>query len=77
MSDSRKVALQVVGSVVFVLGLLLFLIETRSTGESLETFKLILSPNALSIVGAAVAVLALAELVFLHFWERHRTTKHP
>ena len=76
MSDSKRTALQIVGSIVFVLGLLLFLAGTRSSGESLETFKLILSPNTASIVGAVAAVLAAAELVSLHFWGRKRTTKH-
>ena len=78
MSDSRKAALRIVGSVVFVLGLLLFLAETRSTGESLETFKLFVSSDVASIVGGAVAMLAAAELIFLYFWGRKKTTtKHP
>ncbi len=77
MSDSKRAGLQIAGSIVFVLGLLLFLDETRSTGESLETFKLVLSSGAVSIVGAGLALLAAAELVWLHFWHRGGTTKHP
>lgn len=78
MNDSQRTALRLIGSVVFVLGLLLFLIESRSTGQSLETFTLTLSPDAVSIIGAAAVGLAVVDLVFAHFWHRKRTTmKHP
>ena len=77
MSDSRKAALRIAGSVVFVLGLLLFLVETRSTGQSVENLTVVLSPGAPSIIGAAMAVFAVAELVVLHFLGRRKTTtKH-
>jgi hypothetical protein len=56
---------------------MLFFAETRSTGEALETFKLILSSNTGSIVGAGIVLLAAAELAILHFSEHKKTAKHP
>ncbi len=76
MSESTRTVLQVAAGVCFVLGLLLFLNETRSTGVAPETFKLIVSTSAASIVGGAVAVLAAAAMVLLYFLERKRTLKH-
>ncbi|MEK7250759.1 MAG: hypothetical protein AAB209_10100 [Bacteroidota bacterium] len=72
MSESKRVILRVVAFVCFVLGLMLFLFETRSTGEAPQTFKLIVSSNPLAIVGAAIAALAVATLVVLYLWERKR-----
>jgi ABC-type xylose transport system permease subunit len=76
MSESTRTVLQVTVGVCFLLGLLLFLNETRSTGEAPETFKLIVSTSAASIVGGAVAVLALVAMLVLYFLERKRTLKH-
>ena len=77
MNDTKRTTLQVVCSVALALGLMSMLAETRSTGEALETFKLILSSNAVSAVGAGVAVLAVVGFAVLHFWERKGTPKHP
>ena len=76
MSESKRVIVRVVAFVCFVLGLMLFLVETRSTGEALETFKLTVSSNPLAIVGAAIAALAVAVLVALYLWERKRHLGH-
>lgn len=78
MRDSMKEGLRIAGSALFVLGLLLFLIETRSRGVSLESFTLTLSSDAASIIGAAAALLAAAGLLILHLRDRRKTsTKHP
>ncbi len=76
MSESKRVVLRVAAFVLFILGLMLFLFETRSTGEALERFKLIVSGNPLAIVGAAIAMLAMATLVVLYLWERKRHLEH-
>jgi len=65
-----------VAFVCFVLGLMLFLFETRSTGEALERFKLIVSGDPLAIVGAAIATVAFATLTVLFLWERKRHLEH-
>ena len=77
MTESRRSGLQIAAWVCLVVGLMLFLIETRSTGEALENFKLIVSASAVSIVGASVAVLAAAALAALYFLGQKRNLKHP
>jgi uncharacterized membrane-anchored protein len=76
VSELKRVVLRVAAFAFFVLGLMLFLFETRSTGEAPETFKLIVSSNPLAVVGAALAALAIAGLVILYFWERRRHLEH-
>jgi hypothetical protein len=76
MSESKRVVLRITAFVCFVLGLMLFLFETRSTGEAPQTFKLIVSSNPLAFVGAAIAALAAAALVALYLWERKRHLEH-
>lgn len=77
MNEPKRTALRALCSVALVLGLMSLLAETRSTGEALETFKMMLSSNVISAVGAGVIVLALVGFGLLHFWERKGTTKHP
>jgi hypothetical protein len=74
MSESKRVFLRVAAFSSFVLGLMLFLFNTRSTGEAPETFKLVVSANPPAIVGAAVA--AIATLGILYLWERKRHLGH-
>ena len=76
MRDSKRVVLRVAAFACFILGLMLFLFETRSTGEAPQTFKLIVSSNPLAFIGAAIAVLAVAALVSLYLWERKRHIEH-
>jgi ABC-type xylose transport system permease subunit len=76
MSESKRVILRVAAFACFVLGLMLFLFETRSTGEAPQTFKLMVSSNPLAIVGAAVAAIAVTALVVLYLWERKRHLEH-
>ena len=76
MSESKRDGLRVTAFVCLALGVMLFLLEARSTGEAPETFKLLLSSNPLAIVGAALAILAVAALVALSLWEQKRHLKH-
>jgi hypothetical protein len=45
---------------------MLFLFETRSTGEAAERFKLLVSANPLVILGAAIPMLAVTALAVLY-----------
>ena len=77
MNDTKRTTLRVLCTVAFVLGLMSLLAETRSTGEALESFKLILSSDAVAAVGAMVAVLAVVGFVVLSLSEHKATTKRP
>ncbi len=77
MNDTKRAALHVLCAIALVFGVMSLLAETRSTGEALETFKLMISSNAVVDVGAGVTLLAVVGFVLLHFWEHKRTTKHP
>ena len=76
MTEPMRAGLQGAALLFFIAGLLLFLNETRSTGEAPETFQLILSSNPASIVGAVLAVIAAAALVLLYLSGRKGTLKH-
>jgi hypothetical protein len=76
MSESKRTWLQIAAAMCFVFGLMLFLKETRSTGEALEVFKLIVSLSTISIVGIALAVVAAAMLIVLYVGGRKETLKH-
>ena len=76
MNESRKVVLQVTASIGFVIGLIAFLIDTRSTGEALETFRLSVLSGVVPIAGAAIALLAVVFIVVLFVWEHRRVPKH-
>ena len=76
MNESKRVVLRVAAFVCFVLGLLLFLFETQSTGEAPERFRLTVSMNPLAIGGATAMFLALATLVILYLWEWKKHLRH-
>lgn len=76
MNESKRVIVRVAGFVCFVLGFILFLFETRSSGEAPQTFRLAVTSNPLAIVSAAIAGLALMVLVVLFFWERKKYLEH-
>ncbi len=76
MSESKRVVLRVAAFVCFVLGLLLFLFETQSTGEAPERFRVTVSLDSLAIGGAATMFLALATLLVLYLWEWKKALKH-
>lgn len=67
MKESTKNALGGTFVMCFVIGLLLFLTETRHTGEALERFNLIILWNTISIVGIVLGAVGLAALVILYF----------
>ncbi len=72
MNESKRIALRVVLFSCFILGLLLFLFETQSTGEAPEHFTLIVSSNPLAIIGLAAMALALLAWGSLYLWEQKK-----
>jgi len=75
--ETRRSDLQITAGACFVVGLVLFLVDARSTGQALENFRLIVSTSAVSIVGASLAALAAVALVVLYFLGRKKSLKHP
>ncbi len=76
MNESKRIVLRVVLFTCFILGLFLFLSETRSTGEAPEHFTLVVLPDPLAIGGVAIMALALVSWGSLYLWERKRHLKH-
>ncbi len=77
MNSTAKTAMRGLCSCALVLGLLALLIETRSTGEALETLKLYLLPGAFSTIAAGVSGLAIAGLAILYFSDHKGKPRHP
>lgn len=48
----------------FVTGLFLFLIQTRNSGEALETLKIALEPGPLVLIGGGLMGVSLAIIAF-------------
>lgn len=75
MRETTRTWVQGVAVVCFVVGMMVFLNETRSTGEALQTFKLIISTSTLSIIGAALALVAAVMFGVLFLLERKQRQK--
>jgi len=76
MNESRRVVIRMTAVSLFILGVMLFLFGTRSTGEALERFKLFVWSDLAAIAGAAFSVLAVVALIGLFLWERRRHLEH-
>jgi hypothetical protein len=76
MNESKRTTLRVLCSAGFMLGLMALLVESRSTGESLERFKLVLSGDPVSAIGAAVAGLAVLCFVAIQIFEHREHRRH-
>ncbi len=76
MLEQRRTGFQVAAWMSFVVGLLFFLFETRSTGEAPETFKLAVPLNMVSIGGATLAIVAAIVLMILYFGDIKRMLIH-
>ncbi|HLG32525.1 MAG TPA: hypothetical protein VI362_05765 [Ignavibacteriaceae bacterium] len=76
MKESTKNGLGVTFGMCFVIGLILFLTETRTTGEALERFNLAVLSSTISTVGIILGVAALVGLVVLYFPELKKTLKY-
>lgn len=72
MRESTKIRVQGVAVVCFIVGLMLFLNETRSTGEAPERFKLFISTSTVSIMGATLVLIALVMLAVVYALSRKK-----
>ena len=75
MKESTKTGLGGTFVVCFVIGLMLFLLETRSTGEAVERFNLFIIWSTVSVMGIILAGISLAMLVVLYFSELKKKLK--
>jgi hypothetical protein len=76
ITESRKTIVRVVAWLALAVGMMLLLNEAHSSGEALETFKLVFSSNAGTLFGATIVFLATAALVAVHFGDIKRILKH-
>lgn len=76
MKESTKRDFGVTCVISFVIGLSLFLSETRSTGGAIERFNLIVQWSTIQIVGIILEVAALIALMVLYFPELKKNLKH-
>jgi len=76
ITESRKTIVRVVAWLALAVGMMLLLNEAHSSGEALETFKLVFSSNAGTLFGATIVFLAAAALVAVHFGDIKRILKH-
>ena len=72
MTVVRRTGVQAGAGVCFVAGLMLFLAETRSTGEALERFRLIIAPTELTILGIVLMALAAITAAALFVFGRRK-----
>ncbi len=72
MDESKRVTIRVAAINCFTVGSLLFLSETRASGEVPGGFKWIMLEGPISIGGAALMVVAAAGYALLYLWERRK-----
>ncbi len=75
-TESRRTTVQAAAWLALAVGVMLLLNEAHSSGEALETFKLVFSSNAGTLFGATIVFLAAVVLVALHFGDIKRVLKH-
>jgi hypothetical protein len=76
ITESRRTIVQAVAWLAFAVGIMMLLNEVHSSGEALETLKLVLSSNAVTLWGAIMVFLAAAALVAVHVGDIKKTLKH-
>jgi hypothetical protein len=76
MNELKRHRLEVVSWMTLAAGLMMLLNEAHSSGEALETFKVVFSSNAGTISGAIMVFLAAAALVALHVGDIKNILKH-
>ncbi len=75
-TESRRTIVQAVAGLALAVGMMMLLNEVHSSGEALETFKLVFSSNAVTLFGAIMVFLAAAALVALHVGDIKKILKH-
>jgi hypothetical protein len=72
MTESIKFGIQEAGIVLLSIGLILFLSETHHAGEALESFRISLSLNAISITGAGLVILSTMIFLLCVIWKKQK-----
>ncbi|MDP1677538.1 MAG: hypothetical protein Q8L88_11825 [Bacteroidota bacterium] len=75
ITELRKTTVQAVAGLALAVGVIMLLNETKSSGEALESFKLVFSSSVATFIGAAIVFLATVALVALHFDDIKRILK--
>lgn len=76
ITESKKTSVQAIAGFALAVGMMMFLNDARSSGVSLETFKLVFSSNSVSLIGAVIVFLAVAAIVAMHVDDIKRILKH-
>lgn len=76
ITESRRTIVQAAAWLAFAVGIMMLLNEVHSSGEALETLKLVFSSNAVTLWGAIMVFLAAAALVALHVGDIKKILKH-
>ncbi len=76
ITESKRTAVQSVAGLALAVGMILLVNNAHSTGEALESFKLVFSSNTETFVGGTIVFLAAAALVALHVDDIKRILKH-
>ena len=72
MTESIKFGIQEAGIVLLSIGLILFLSETHYTGEALESLRMSLSLNAVSIIGAGLVIISAGIFLLCVIWKKQK-----
>ncbi|MDD8019461.1 MAG: hypothetical protein PHP42_13895 [Bacteroidota bacterium] len=76
ITESKRTIVQVMAWLVLAAGMMLLLNDAHSSGESLESFKLVFSSNAETLIGTAIVFFAAIALVGLYFNDIMKILKH-
>lgn len=76
ITELRRTIVQAVAWFALAVGIMILLNETHSSGEALETFKLVFSSNVVTLLGAIMVFLAATALVALHVGDIKKILKH-
>lgn len=77
MNVPWRTALRIVCCCALVLGVMSLLIESRSTGEAIETLRLHLLPGPIPMVALGLSLLAIAGFALLYFSDHKGKPRHP
>jgi len=74
MTLSTKSGIQGTSFILIAIGLIMFLSETYHAGNALETIKISLSLNTISLISAGLIILPAIMLLILHLRRNKNTS---